>query len=105
MAGSHGRATHIYPIPNRLHSPTAYEMAPAQQIACFYAIEATNQTLLAIYHSHPTSPAYPSAQDIAQAHYSQLVQIIVSLQNKTNPIIKGYTIRGHSVKNTAVVVE
>lgn len=105
VAGSHGRATHIYPIPNQLHSPTHYQMAPQAQISTLYAIEAAHKQLLAIYHSHPNSPPVPSATDIAQAAYPQAMHLIVSLQNKTNPIIRGYRIIGQHVKNTAVVVE
>jgi proteasome lid subunit RPN8/RPN11 len=40
------------------------------------------QNLFAIYHSHPTAPAIPSATDIEQASYPDAVHLIISLNTK-----------------------
>jgi proteasome lid subunit RPN8/RPN11 len=78
LAGTGGRVCQVYPAENSLHSPTAYEMNPAQQIAAFLDFEAAGWELSGIYHSHPAGPAEPSPTDIAQAYYPDTVYVIVS---------------------------
>ena len=41
--------------------------------------------LLAIYHSHPRTEAYPSATDIRLAYYPDSSYLIISLQNPKHP--------------------
>lgn len=80
LAGVGGRVTAVYPIPNKLASPVAFEMEPAAQVEAMLAMERQGWDLLAIYHSHPTSPAYPSPTDIAYAvNYPETGLLIVSL--------------------------
>jgi proteasome lid subunit RPN8/RPN11 len=97
LAGQNGRITHHYPIPNIRQSPIAFEMEPKQQIETMLAIEASRQELLAIYHSHPRGPASPSASDIAQAYYPELMQFILSLQKWERPSLRAFTIVDHQV--------
>lgn len=93
LAGNdRGRVTAVYPIDNILHSPTAYEMDPQQQIEIMLALEAAGWRLLAIYHSHPQGPAHPSARDMALAFYPEASYIIVSLLDKTTPLVGAFQI-------------
>jgi proteasome lid subunit RPN8/RPN11 len=85
LAGADGRVQQHYPVNNRLDSPAAYEMEPAQLIAAFTAFEAEGLTLQAVYHSHPNGPAVPSATDIAQANYPEAAQIIISFEEPARP--------------------
>lgn len=85
LAGRNGRVQGHYPIDNRLKSVTAFEMEPAQLIAAFMDFEGMGQHLLAVYHSHPNGPAFPSSSDIAQANYPEAVQIIFSMAELSEP--------------------
>jgi proteasome lid subunit RPN8/RPN11 len=105
VAGSAGRATNIYPIENILHSQTAYEMAPRQQVQTMLEIEAQGGELCATFHSHPHGPAAPSPTDVAQAYYPEAVYLIVSLQNRQQPVIRGFRIVEGVVTETAVLIE
>ncbi len=105
MTGRAGHVTDIYPIENILHSQTAYEMAPLPQVETMVAIEASGDELCAIYHSHPHSPAYPSPTDVAQAYYPEAVYLIVSLQTRQQPVIRGFMIVEGVVTETAVNIE
>ncbi len=53
--------------------------------------------LVAIYHSHPVSPAYPSAVDAGRAFYPNSVYLIISLQNPNAPRLKGYLLRPEAI--------
>ena len=92
MAVKDGVVTAVYPIDNILKSPTAYEMEPLQQVQTILKIEANEEALMAIYHSHPHGPSQPSATDIAQAYYPDSIYIIVSLDNKDMPTVNAFNI-------------
>lgn len=105
VAGRERVATAVYPIENILHSQTAYEMAPLPQIETMLAIEADGDDLYAIYHSHPHSPAYPSSTDVGQAYYPEAIYLIVSLQERRQPVVRGFRIVDGVVTETAVNIE
>lgn len=72
--GSHSRS--VYSITNRLRSKTRFDMEPNQLLAALYEIDIQGWELMAIYHSHPSGPAHPTATDIAEAHYHQAAHLI-----------------------------
>lgn len=65
-------------VTNALHSPVRYRMDPRELAAAFYRMEKKNWQLVAIYHSHPQGPLYPSLTDIREANYPEAAQIIWS---------------------------
>lgn len=90
-----GRDHHIlahYPIENKLHSPTAYEMNPKQQIKAMLAFKAEGLELVSMYHSHPHGPAEPSETDKAYAYYPEAIQIIVSLAEVSAPVVRAFVV-------------
>ena len=52
---------------NAEQSPVAYRLDPEEQYHVFMEMEAAGQEIVAIYHSHPRSPAYPSPRDVEMA--------------------------------------
>ena len=92
VGGRDGRAVLLYPVENVRHSPVAVEMEPLQQIRAMLAMEAEGLELIAIYHSHPDSPARPSATDVANAYYPDTVQLIISLADRARPSVRAFTI-------------
>lgn len=78
LAGQDGSVDQVYPVDNTLHSPTAYRMDPSGQVQAMLAIERAGLELIAIYHSHPTGPAIPSATDLKQASYPDALYVICS---------------------------
>jgi [CysO sulfur-carrier protein]-S-L-cysteine hydrolase len=80
LAGAAGRATAVIPVPNQLASPVAFRMEPAAQIRAMLAIEQSGAELVAIYHSHPHTAAYPSPSDVAAGgDYPEAGLFIISL--------------------------
>ena len=105
LAGQGGQVIKLYPIENKLHSPTAYEMNPQQQLAAMLEIEERGWAMTAIYHSHPHGPETLSATDIAQAYYPDTIQVIVSLAQRDQPVIRAFTIMNGRVQETAIDVQ
>ena len=90
--GKDSRVTQIYKMTNTQHSPVNYLMDPREQFVAFKEIRKKGLELLAIYHSHPNTQAYPSKTDVRLAYYPEAAYLILSLQDKTKPILNAYWI-------------
>jgi proteasome lid subunit RPN8/RPN11 len=74
------------------HSPVTYRLDPEEQYRAFKEIEERGWELLAIYHSHIASPAYPSARDLELAFYPDSLYLIISLMDMARPVIRAFKI-------------
>jgi len=92
LASKDDKVVAIHPLTNVDKSSVTYLANGAQQLAAIRAVEDASLTLAAIYHSHPTSPAYPSQTDVRLAYYPEAAYLIASLQNVGAPVIKGFRI-------------
>lgn len=92
LAGTDSRATRLFPMSNAERSPVIYRMEPAEQLRVFNEIDADGLDLVAIYHSHTRSPAYPSSTDVSLAYYPEAVYLIVSLADMDRPDLRGFRI-------------
>lgn len=68
VAGADGRALRVYPMRNAEQSPVVYRFDGREQVKVFGDIEDRGWEVLAFFHSHPHTEAYPSATDRARAH-------------------------------------
>lgn len=92
LAGADETVTRLFRIFNSEQSPNLYLMEPKEQFAAFKTMRNEGLTLLAIYHSHTHSPAYPSQTDIRLAYYPEARYVIVSLENRTAPVMRMFRI-------------
>jgi [CysO sulfur-carrier protein]-S-L-cysteine hydrolase len=91
VAGVDGEATGIIRVANAAASPLRYEMDPQEQYNALKTIEDGGAGLLAIYHSHTRSAAYPSQTDVNQAvAWPEQIYVIVSLAEEDAPVVKAY---------------
>jgi proteasome lid subunit RPN8/RPN11 len=104
LAGREQRVERWYKMTNRDRSGEHFMMAPAEQFKVARAIRASGLQMLAVYHSHPQTPARPSDEDIRLALTPNVVHVIVSLQDPDRPTVKGYEIEGGRVAEISVRV-
>lgn len=91
VGGRDGVATKVVRVENAAASPLRYEMDPQGQFDALKEIEGGGDELLAIYHSHTRSAAYPSQTDVNQAqNWPEQVYVIVSLADPESPDVKGF---------------
>lgn len=90
IAGSAGTATRVITMRNSEATPFMYVMDPREQMEQMEAIEDAGEELLAIYHSHTRSAAYPSRTDVELAFFPDPVYLIVSLADREEPEIRGF---------------
>ena len=55
-----------------------------------FEFEEHGDEMVAIYHSHPRSPAYPSASDAWNAYYPECAYLICSLQDNHAPVVRAF---------------
>jgi [CysO sulfur-carrier protein]-S-L-cysteine hydrolase len=93
IGGREGTAETVVRVANAAASPLRYEMDPQGQFDALKEIEADGGELLAIYHSHTKSAAYPSQTDVNQAqNWPEQIYVIVSLADPDAPDVKAFTL-------------
>lgn len=92
LAGREGRVDRLYPMANADRSTDHFTMEPAEQFAVVKDIRSRGLMMLAIYHSHPETPARPSDEDIRLALTPGVTHVILSLADRSGPVVQGYTI-------------
>lgn len=92
LAGSDGRAIRAYRGLNAEASPYRYNLDPDDLFRIYREIDRSGWDILAIYHSHTFSEAYPSQTDVSLAFYPDAYYILVSLADPSNPVVRAYRI-------------
>lgn len=91
LEGEPDVAMRFYPGTNVDHSRTRYTMDPIEVLAAFRDLEAHGWRLGAIVHSHPASPASPSATDLREAYYPESLMAIVSFAGPA-PLLRAWQV-------------
>lgn len=104
LGGSGGVVTSHYPMTNTDASNEHFMMDPKEQFAVVKALRAAGEEMLAIYHSHPESPARPSQEDIRLALTPNVCHLIVSVMDREAPVAKAFKISDGVVEPVALTV-
>ena len=91
LGGSDSTVTSFYPMTNIDQSKEHFSFDPKEQFKVVKEARQKKESLIAVYHSHPASPARLSEEDIRLFNDSEPVYLIVSLVNK-DPDIKGFKV-------------
>lgn len=103
LAGHGTEATRVIRCANAHPSPvTRYSIDPREQLRAFRDMEARGEELVAIYHSHPITQAYPSPTDRDEAHYPDAFYLLVSLRDAA-PELRAYRVREGWVREAELV--
>jgi proteasome lid subunit RPN8/RPN11 len=106
VGGADSEASVVIPVVNSAASPLRFEMDPQGQYNALKAIEEGGGEMLAIYHSHTKSAAYPSQTDVNQAvNWPDAIYLIVSLEDPDAPDVKGYWLKDLKIADAELIVE
>ncbi|MFA5839151.1 MAG: M67 family metallopeptidase [Candidatus Margulisiibacteriota bacterium] len=102
LAGVNAKISHVFRMLNTDTKPeTGYFMDPKEQLVVMKEIRKLGLELLGIYHSHPSSPAYPSPKDVEKAFYDEVSYLIVSLLNK-KPAVRAFRIVAEKIREEKI---
>jgi [CysO sulfur-carrier protein]-S-L-cysteine hydrolase len=79
LAGSGESAKFAIPMRNTDASPEHYSFDPREQFAAVKRARAEGLDLVAVYHSHPATPARMSQEDIRLANDTSVLYLIYSM--------------------------
>ena len=105
LAGRNGIASQAYPMTNVDDSPIGYSMDPHEQLRVMKQMRQAGQEMVAIYHSHTASAAYPSPVDVRLATYPEVSYVLVSLKDRAQPEMSSYRIVDGAITKEDVRVE
>jgi len=96
-----GRVDHVFRGQNTRLSPYGFDLDGPSLLAA-NELDADGHGV-AVYHSHPRSPAEPSEQDKNLAQYPHWIYLIVSLDGE--PHVRAWRIEDGNVSEEEIVVE
>jgi proteasome lid subunit RPN8/RPN11 len=83
LIGSASRIEHVHRARNLHANPsTRFLIDPKDHFAAIHAARTIGRAVMGVYHSHPSTPARPSATDLADASYAEYVYAIVSVRTE-----------------------
>ena len=95
LAATNGDISKLYKIRNASPSPYRYVMDPQEMLTSIQDADENGIDLVAFYHSHTHSPAYPSETDTRMAVESGWVDfcyVLISLEDEDKPVVQFYVI-------------
>ena len=105
LAGTGQRATKCYILTNADASAQHYSMLPAEQFAAVKDARSHGLRMLAIWHSHPASPARMSAEDMRLAYTPDVAYVIISLADAAGPQMRAFEVNDDTAGETPLVIE
>lgn len=92
IAGRDGQVTEVHRLTNVAPGNTRYLFNDEEFFKLYWELENRGESLLAVYHSHPATVAYPSKTDVEFAFWPEAVYVICSLEHDDAPVIRGFRI-------------
>lgn len=105
ISSRNGEPCHVYPVRNTSAAPDKlFSMDASAQIGAMRDMRERGEDLFGIYHSHPHSPAVPSAEDLEQAAYPDALYLIISLNTKGVLEMRGFRLRGKKMESVELEI-
>lgn len=104
LAGNGRRAHRVFRMKNAEMSGTRFSLIPEEQLAVVKRARDEGLEIIAAYHSHPSGPPEPSAEDIRLAFDPELIHVVLSLETG-RAAAKAYRIREGKAQEIRLIVE
>ena len=98
-----GQAVVCYPARNEAESARIYRVDSRDYLRADRDAEARGLEIIAVFHSHTHTEAYPSPTDVAQAPDPEWHYVLVSLRDV--PSVRSFRIRDGKITEEPVVVD
>ena len=104
LSGKNGTITRLFQTANVAENKEVrYEAEPLDVRRILEDIDGAGEQHLGIYHSHPNSPAYPSATDRKLAAYD-VAYFVISLKSRARPSVRAFRLCKQSPADEDAVV-
>lgn len=94
VAGPAGadRPTRLVRMTNAERSPTFYRFDSVEQLKLYRELDARDEEVVVVYHSHTATEAYPSRTDVSYAGEPQAHYLLVSTREPDQEQVRSYRI-------------
>jgi len=89
LAGQDGIVVKVFEMNNTDKSPEHFSFDPSEQFSVFREVRKLGLSIIANYHSHPSTPSRPSVEDIRLAFDPEISYVIISLA-ENDPVIRSF---------------
>ncbi len=103
LVGREAEVVKHYELTNLDKAADHFTMNPKEQFAVIKETRKQGLAIQAVYHSHPDTPARPSAEDIKLAYDPEISYVIISLAAKEADI-KSFRIKQGEVISEEIIV-
>ncbi len=104
IAGRGSEPVKVFAMRNADASPATYRLDPKEQLRVFDEMDEQGLDLFAIYHTHTHSEAYPSETDRRQAFYPDACYLVLSLQDRDDPVLRAFRIEDGRVTEEELTI-
>ena len=104
LGGKGNIVSAIYPMTNTDASRDHFMMDPREQFSVVKALRSQELEMLAVYHSHPATPARLSDEDLRLAFTPGISYVIVSLADPSAPEVRSFKISGGKVGSEELII-
>lgn len=105
LAGAGGVVHRSYRMANVDASPEHFSLDPREQLAVIREARAAGLSLLALYHSHPATPARMSDEDLRLAFTPGVRHVILSLRDPERPELRSFIVADGQAVDEGWVLE
>jgi [CysO sulfur-carrier protein]-S-L-cysteine hydrolase len=94
IAGPEGsdQPVRFIPMTNAERSPTFYRFDPTEQLQLYQEMDANDEEVVVVYHSHTATEAYPSRTDVSYAGEPNAHYVLVSTRAPDVDEVRSYRI-------------
>lgn len=104
IAGRDGVATRVFEMANADRSPTGFTFDSAEWLAVYRDVDDADEELLAVYHSHTMTEAYPSRTDVLWSRTTEFAHWLLVSTRSDDDEVRSYVITDGEVVEEAVTV-
>jgi proteasome lid subunit RPN8/RPN11 len=103
VTGRDGEALAVERAENEFAHRMRYRISADEMFRIYKLADARGEEMLAFYHSHPRSEAYPSQTDINEAGgLPESLHLICSLEDPDRPHVRAFSISGSEVEEVGL---
>ena len=105
IAGRDGVVTRVFEMSNADRSPTGFTFDSAEWLQVYRAVDDADEDLLAVYHSHTMTEAYPSRTDVLWSRTTEFQHwLLVSTRSDEDEVRSFVITDGEVVEEPVEVV-
>ncbi|HUR51448.1 MAG TPA: M67 family metallopeptidase [Mycobacteriales bacterium] len=104
IAGKDGTATRLFEMENAERSPTGFTFDSTEWLRVYRDVDDADEELLAVYHSHTATEAYPSRTDVLWAQHNEFAHWLLVSTRSDEDEVRSFTITEGVVSEEPVTI-